>query len=192
MQGAVFGGGGDYPANPYVIGSGPDALLCRYHAGRRRLDANDQLTLEWAGVFRHYHACLMRTFAVGKPPPRQWAMFAAAAEALQATTAELIPGRPVGRAFAAHARVLDAAGFGEHRMNACGYSLGATFAPNWMDWPMLYAGNPEIVAEGMVFFVHMILFDSPSGLAMTLGHTVAITGGTAVPICRSPLAFVVA
>jgi Xaa-Pro dipeptidase len=191
MQGAVFAGGGDYPANPYIIGSGPDALLCRYHAGRRSLEPEDQLTLEWAGVFHHYHACLMRTFRVGTPPPRQRDMFAAAAEALQATTGELVPGRPVGQAFAAHARTLDAAGFGAHRMNACGYSLGATFAPNWMDWPMLYAGNPEIVAEGMVFFVHMILFDSSCGLAMTLGHTVAITGGRAVPMCRAPLEFVV-
>jgi len=26
--------------------------------------------------------------------------------------------------------------------NATGYSLGTTFAPNWMDWPMFYHGNP--------------------------------------------------
>ena len=31
--------GGDYPANEFIIGSGPDALLCRYKSGRRRLDA---------------------------------------------------------------------------------------------------------------------------------------------------------
>jgi len=30
MQSAVFRGGGDDPANEYIIGSGPDALLCRY------------------------------------------------------------------------------------------------------------------------------------------------------------------
>ncbi|MDP3526839.1 MAG: Xaa-Pro peptidase family protein, partial [Hoeflea sp.] len=45
MQGAVFSGGGDYPANEFIIGSGQDALLCRYKAGRRKLDENDQLTL---------------------------------------------------------------------------------------------------------------------------------------------------
>ena len=56
MQGAIFAGGGDYPANEFIIGSGPDALLCRYKAGRRKLTKNDQLTLEWAGVFHHYHA----------------------------------------------------------------------------------------------------------------------------------------
>ena len=71
MQGAVFEGGGDYPGNPFIIGSGRDALLCRYKTGRRTLDAEDQLTLEFAGVFRQYHACLMRTLLVGAPTPRQ-------------------------------------------------------------------------------------------------------------------------
>ena len=37
MQGAIFAGGGDYPANDFVIGSGPDALLVRYKSGRRKL-----------------------------------------------------------------------------------------------------------------------------------------------------------
>ena len=48
MQGAVFRGGGDYPGNEFVIGSGPGALLCRYFSGRRRLGTRDQLTLEFA------------------------------------------------------------------------------------------------------------------------------------------------
>ncbi|MEM7025936.1 MAG: Xaa-Pro peptidase family protein, partial [Pseudomonadota bacterium] len=43
MQGAVFAGGGDYPGNPFIIGSGRDALLCRYRTGRRTLDPQDQL-----------------------------------------------------------------------------------------------------------------------------------------------------
>ena len=52
MQGAIFKGGGDYPANGFIIGSGHDVLLCRYFSGRRRLDAEDQLMLEFAGVKR--------------------------------------------------------------------------------------------------------------------------------------------
>ncbi len=67
QQAAVFAGGGDYPGNEFIIGSGKDALLCRYKAGRRKLAKNDQLTLEFAGVYRHYHAALMRTIIIGKP-----------------------------------------------------------------------------------------------------------------------------
>ena len=42
MQGAVFSGGGDYPGNEFIIGSGSNALLCRYFSGRRKLDPVDQ------------------------------------------------------------------------------------------------------------------------------------------------------
>ena len=49
QQAAIFAGGGDYPANEFIIGSGRDALLCRYKSGRRKLSASDQLTLELAG-----------------------------------------------------------------------------------------------------------------------------------------------
>src|SRR3546814_16454819 len=53
----------------FIIGSGPGALLCRYFSGRRHLDAEDQLTLEWAGTYRHYHAAMMRTLPIGHPQP---------------------------------------------------------------------------------------------------------------------------
>ena len=191
MQGAVFAGGGDDPANETIIGSGRGALMCRYFTGRRHLDSDDQLTLEFAGVFRHYHACLMRTIRIGEPSPRQRAMHTAALDSLEAAKAALSPGRPIGEVFDAHAKVLDDAGFGPHRLNACGYSLGATYAPNWMDWPMFFHGNPEPAAEGMVFFIHIIIFDSDLGLAMTSGQTVEVTADGCTPLTNAPLELIV-
>ncbi len=191
MQGAVFAGGGDYPGNEFIIGSGRGALLCRYFSGRRQLDPQDQLTLEWAGAYRHYHAAMMRTLVVGHPSDRQVEMHRVACEALLAVEAALVPGRPIGEAFDAHARVLDRAGYQAHRLNACGYSLGTTFAPNWMDWPMLYHGNPVEAAPGMVFFCHMIIFDSERGLAMTLGRTSLVTDREAEPLSAKPLDLIV-
>ena len=175
MQGAVLRGGGDDPANEYIIGSGQDALLCRYFTGRRKLDARDQLTIEFAGAYRHYHACLMRTILIGGPLPGQREMHKVAVEALEACEAALKPGRPIGEVFDAYARVCDAAGHRAHRLNATGYSLGTTYAPTWMDWPMFYHGNPEPAVPGMVFFIHIILFDAERGVAMTNGHTVLVT-----------------
>ncbi|MEE8271842.1 MAG: Xaa-Pro peptidase family protein [Alphaproteobacteria bacterium] len=191
MHGAVFRGGGGDPANETIIGSGPGALMCRYFTGRRHLAADDQLTLEFAGVYRHYHACLMRTIRIGEPPLRQRAMHAAALNALAAAKAALGPERPIGAVFDAHAAVLDGAGFAPHRLNACGYSLGATYAPNWMDWPMLFHGNPVMAAPGMVFFIHIIVFDSDAGLAMTTGQTVEVTDDGCTPLTNAPLELVV-
>ena len=84
MQGVIFEGGGDYPANEFIMGSGPDALLCRYKAGRRKLDAQDQITLEWAAAYRHYHVPMMRTVVVGQPTARHEKLFETAREALKA------------------------------------------------------------------------------------------------------------
>lgn len=187
MQGAVFSGGGDYSGNEFIIGSGDYALLCRYQTGRRHLHSNDQLTLEWAGVRHRYHAAMMRTLVIGEVPQRQRALYRAARDALLAVEEQLVPGRCFGDAFDAHARVLDKAGLHEHRLNACGYSLGTTFAPNWMDWPMLYAGNPVEFRPGMTIFCHMIIADSDHGLAMTLGRTSLIGESGPEPLSRHPL-----
>ncbi len=186
MQGAVFRGGGDYPGNEFIIGSGRDALLCRYFTGRRTLDQKDQLTLEFAGVYRRYHACLMRTILLGGADAEHRAMHGACVEALEACKEALGPGRPIGEVFDAHARVMDGAGYRAHRLNACGYSLGATYAPSWMDWPMLYTGNPVPAEPDMVFFLHMILMNSDSGRAMTLGETVAVTESGCEALSRAP------
>lgn len=175
LQGAIFEGGGDFPANEVIIGSGPRALLFRSAAGMRRMDEVDQLSLEWAGSFRRYHAAMMRTIAVGEASDYQRRLHSAVREALETMTQALTPGRPVGEVDDAHRRVLDAAGLREHRFSACGYSLGTTFSPNWMDRPMLYSGNPVLAEPGMVFFLHCIVTDSDRGVAMSLGHTCLVT-----------------
>jgi Xaa-Pro aminopeptidase len=175
LQGAIFEGGGDFPANEVIIGSGPRALLFRYCAGMRRMDPVDQLSLEWAGSYRHYHAAMMRTLCVGEASDYQRHLFFVVREALEEMTRALSPGRPVGEVDDAHRRVLDAAGLEKHRYAACGYSLGTTFSPNWMDWPMLFSGNPVAAEPGMVFFLHCIVADSDRGVAMSLGRTCMVT-----------------
>ncbi|MEM8752796.1 MAG: Xaa-Pro peptidase family protein, partial [Pseudomonadota bacterium] len=182
MQGEVFALGGDYPGNEFIVGSGEAALLCRYKSGRRRLEARDQLTLEWAGVWRHYHAALMRTVVVGEPRPEHVAMHEAAKDALLACEAAMKPGRAMGEVFAAHAATLDEAGYGAARLNACGYALGARFSPSWMEPFMFYEGAPQVMAPGMVFFLHMILMDSETGAAMSLGRTSLVTEAGAEPL----------
>ncbi len=188
---AIFSGGGDYPGNEFIIGSGADALLCRYKSGRRKLGKRDQLTLEFAGVYRHYHAAFMRTLITGAPKKRHVELHTACAEALQACEAAMKPGRTAGSVFDAHARVMDAHGMQGHRLNACGYSLGAKFTPSWMDTPMFYRGNPFVLKRNMVMFAHMILMDSASGCAMTLGRTYIIGARGAEALSQYPLNLIV-
>ena len=175
MQSEVFKGGGDYPANEYIIGSGKNALLCRYQSEKLKLAEVDQLSIEWAGTYKHYHSAMFRTIVIGKANDKQKKMFSACLEALKACENKLKPGNKLGEVFDVHAEIFDRLGYKKSRMNACGYSLGTTFAPNWMDWPMLYTGNSIMLSPGMVFFMHMILMDSDNQLAMNLGETYLLT-----------------
>ena len=175
MQKVVLENGGDYPANEYIIGSGHNALLCRYQAEKRTLSSQDQLSIEWAGTFRHYHSAMFRTIPIGKVDPKHIKMHEACISALNNCEKKLVPGNSVGEVFDIHAKTFDELGFKEARMNACGYSLGSTFSPNWMDWPMLYTGNPYVIQPGNVFFMHMILMDSHNQFAMNLGETYLVT-----------------
>ncbi|MFT5174518.1 MAG: Xaa-Pro dipeptidase [Gammaproteobacteria bacterium] len=184
MQGAVFRGGGDYAGNEFVIGSGEAALLCRYQSGRRHLDARDQLTLEWSGAYRRYHAAMMRTLVIGAANDSQKRMHAVANEALEACEVAIRPGEPMGAVFTAHARVFDQYGLTHARLNACGYGMGATYHPIWVDLPMFYEGNPLLMDVGHVYFLHMILMDSNAGLAMCLGHCVLVTPNGAERLSR--------
>ena len=184
MQGAVLAGGGDYPSNEFIIGSGRDALLCRSKSGRRTLDQTDQLTLEFAGVYRRYHVAMMDTVIIGEPRPRHLELYDAAEAALTAVVAAMRPGNTFGDVYVAHTQQLNDRGMQAHKLNACGYSLGATFAPSWMDPPMFYHGNPAPILPDMVLFAHIILMDSETETAMTLGRTYLTTETEAEPLSR--------
>ena len=171
MNKVIFEGGGDYPANEFIIGSGKNALLCRYQSEKQILSNPDQLTIEWAGTYKHYHSAMFRTIPIGKANKKHYEMHEACVAALKNCEKELVPGNKIGNVFDVHAKTFDDLGFKKARMNACGYSLGATFSPNWMDWPMLYTKNPYNIKVGNIFFLHMILMDSDSQLAMNLGET---------------------
>ena len=175
MNRVIFEGGGDYPANEFIIGSGKNALLCRYQAEKQILKNPDQLTIEWAGTYRHYHSAMFRTIPIGKADPKHNKMHEACIEALKNCESKLKPGNKIGDVFDIHAKTFDELGYNKARMNACGYSLGTTFSPNWMDVPMIYTGNPYVIESGNIFFMHMILMDSENQLAMNLGETYLVT-----------------
>jgi Xaa-Pro dipeptidase len=190
LQNAVLAGGGDYAANEFVIGSGIDALLVRSKSGRRRLEAEDQLSLQWAGVSARYHAPMMRTAVIGEPSARHRELYSACRETMQAMEMVLRPGNTFGTVFETFARILDERGLARHRLNTCGYSVGARFAPSWMDPQMFLLGNPQEIEPNMSLFVHAIILDSDTGTAMTLGQTYLTTTDAPKPLSRYGLDFI--
>ncbi|MEM1431708.1 MAG: Xaa-Pro peptidase family protein [Pseudomonadota bacterium] len=172
---AMLTGGGEVPSGGPLINTGPRALFGRGIGGARAIEANDQVLIELAGSYGRYHVCTEATVVVGRPDPRQAEMMAVAADALAQIKEAARPGAALGTLDDIHRRVLDNAGFATERFAACGYALGCTFKPTWMDVPpMIYSGNPLILEPGMVFFVHIMIPDTRTGLMAGIGQTFAV------------------
>ena len=186
MLDAILSGDGDPSASRWPMGGGEDALFVRYHTGHGKVARTDQVLFEFAASYRHYHAALMNVVLTGEASARQRDMFKACREALDACQETLRPGRTVGEVFDTHARVLTKCGFGKSYLNACGYTMGATYPPSWMDWPMCFTGNPQVLEPGMTFFLHMILLDKETGLSMSVGEQAIVTTGACEPITHAP------
>ncbi len=191
MMHTIMSGGGDPSASRWPMGAGEEAMMVRYHTGKETVAEQDQVQHEFAAAYRHYHACAMSVVVTGKPGSQQLSMFSAARDALSACKEKLRAGNTVGDLFEAHRSTLENAGLGHTALNACGYTLGISYPPTWMDWPMIWAGNPDVLEPGMVFFPHMILLDDRTGLTMSLAETALVTEGDCEQITHAPAELVV-
>ena len=186
MHAAIWSGDGDTPAHVWPMGSGPSALLVRYHAGARRIGAEDQMFHEFAAAYRHYHAALTLTILTGKIDPEHQEMFEVCRDALEAVKEMLRPGRTVGDLFEAHRRSFVGGGHGDHLLNVCGYTMGAVYPPTWMEDPLIRKGDPQPLEPGMVFFMHMLMVNRERGLMMSVGETAIVTDRACEAITHAP------
>ncbi len=191
MMQTIMSGGGDPSASRWPMGAGEEAMMVRYHTGKETVAAQDQVQHEFAAAYRHYHACAMSVVVTGKASAEQLSMFTAAKDALEACRETLRAGNTVGQLFEAHRSTLEKAGLGHAALNACGYTLGISYPPTWMDWPMIWADHPDVLEPGMVFFLHMILLDDRTGLTMSLADTSIVTDGACEQVTHAPAELVV-
>jgi Xaa-Pro dipeptidase len=187
----VFTNDGDPPAHRSPIGNGASALNTRYTTRRKQIGENDQVTFELGAGYRHYHAADMFVVLTGpNVDSRQLRMHEACCDALQAVQDKLRPGNTVGDLYEAHRAAMAKHHYGHAILAACGYTMGATWPPTWMEQPMIYANNPVVLEPNMTFFTHMVLTDHDAGLTMSLGEQAIVTSGepevvTTVP--REPI-----
>jgi len=179
--------GADIPASRMPMGHGEKAMNVRYVTGRGRIAENDQVTFEMGDAWRHYHVANMFTVLTGPTVnPRHLGMHAACAEALEAVHQTMRAGHTLGEVFEVHRATLAAHGYEHALLKACGYTMGATFPPTWMEPPMIYRDNPLVMEPNMVFFTHMIISERETGLIMSLGDTAIITDGAPEVITHVP------
>ena len=186
MMQVLMAGGGDPSAGRWPMGAGESAVFCRYHTGDEVIQDSDLVIFEPGAAYRHYHACMMYNIVTGDIDPRHRAMHESCVDALESCQALLRPGNTVGELYAAHANAFARGGYATASLAACGYSVGIAYPPTWMDWPMIWADNPQVLEPGMVFFMHMILLDDSTGLSMSLGETAIVTQGDCERVNHMP------
>lgn len=57
---------------------------------------------------------------------------------------------------------------------------------------MVYAGEPQVLAPNMVFFLHMILPNSDTRLSMSPGETAIVAETGSEPISHAPRRLLIA
>ena len=168
--------GADMPPNAPLFNSGYRATYGRGVSEPRRIQAQDQLLVEYPVAYRRYNAKTEWTILFGNPDRRQVHMYDTARATLERMTEIARPGCTLGEIFDVHADGLDSAGYAQHRYGATGYSVGCTFAPTSMDVPpMIYSGNPTVCEPGMTLFYHVMIGDADTGFGMGVGHTLLVT-----------------
>jgi Xaa-Pro dipeptidase len=186
MLNTLLAKGGDPTASRWPMGAGEAAVFCRYHTGDETIAPDDQIVFEPAAAYRHYHTCMMYNILTGVVDPHHRAMNEACCEALDSCQDVLRSGNTVGSLHATHERIMKVHGFSHATLSACGYSVGISYPPTWMDWPMIWQNNPQIIEPGMVFFLHMILLDDHTGLSMCAGETAIVTDGACERVNQVP------
>lgn len=189
----ILRSGGDMPAHRIPLGNGDAALNMRYTTARHVVGENDQITFELGCGYRHYHAAGMFVVLTGpRIDDRHRRMHAACVEALHDVQATLRAGNTVGDVFEAHRAAFARHGYEHAILLGCGYTMGATWPPTWMEQPQIFAGNPVTLEASMTFFTHMILIDHTTGLTMSLGEQAIVTDGEPEMITHVPRELIVA
>ena len=116
--------GFERPAFETIVASGPNSARPHARPGRRRLQRDEPVVLDFGGVYDGYCVDLTRTVFMGGADVALRRMFDAVAEARQAALAAVRPGAMPPDVDAAARRVLEQHGLGEAFGHGTGHGLG--------------------------------------------------------------------
>ena len=155
MMGAAIAAGSEYVGMEPLCSAGSRTGIPHGTWRRTTLQAGDPAFLEMAGCHDRYHAALMRSAWIGKPPAEAVAMNNCCQEALQAALDAIKPGVTCEAVHNACQAIIDRDGFTENFKKRTGYAVGTSFAPDWGEGGILsfYTGVTRELEPGMVFHI---------------------------------------
>ena len=146
------------------------------------ISVGDLVAIEFAGVCRRYHAPILRTAFIGRPPTRLEEDFTCLKEAVVAATQAAKAGTPVTEPDRATNAVLARRGLDKRRMHRLGYSIGIAYAPTWLEPMVLAEPDTHTLVPNMSFTIEPNLMNLDEGWGFKLGDTVLCTEEGGVPL----------
>ncbi|TKC88442.1 ectoine hydrolase DoeA [Trinickia terrae] len=179
----VEGRGGDYPAIVPLLPSGPDAAAPHLTWDDSAFTSNSGTFFEIAGCYRRYHCPQSRTVYLGKPPQHFLDGEKVVLEGIEAGLEAAKPGNACEEIANAFFAVLRKSGV--EKNSRCGYSIGASYPPDWGERTMsLRPGDRTVLEPGMTFhFIPGLWFDD-WGLEIT--ESILITETGVETFCSTP------
>lgn len=155
MMGAAIAAGSEYVGMEPLVSTGPRSGVPHGTWRRRVIQDNDPVFLEMSAAHDRYHAALMRSAWLGRPPAIALEMEKVCQEALQAALDAIRPGATCEAPHIACQKVIDRAGFTDNFKKRTGYSIGVSFAPDWGEGGILslYSGVTTELQPGMTFHI---------------------------------------
>lgn len=117
--------GGDGPAFPSIVGSGPNSTVLHYSESKRQMQSGDLMVIDIGAEFRGYSADVARTFPVnGKFSSEQKEIYEIVLRAQKEAIDAVSPGVPFSEVHTIAKRVIDNAGYGRYFTHATSHYLG--------------------------------------------------------------------
>jgi Xaa-Pro aminopeptidase len=124
--------GGEAPGITMPVLSGPKANCGHALAGRKTLQAGEQVNVDVCGVFNRYHCNAARSFFLGQPPRAVVEHYDKAARAFEVIEAELRPGLLARDLMESLREYYEDAGIWRDQSWLGGYEMGIAFPPDWV------------------------------------------------------------
>lgn len=169
------GVGGDYPAIVPMLPSGADAAAPHLTWDDKPMRAGEGTFFEIAGCYHRYHVPLSRTVFLGEPTKEFRAAEEAVLEGMEAGLKAARPGNSCEDIAIAFFDTL--AKFGFEKDSRAGYSIGASYPPDWGERTMsLRRGDTTELRPGMCFHFMTGLWLRDMGLELTESIVLTETG----------------
>ncbi len=164
--------GGDYPAIPPMMPTGPGTSVPHMTWGQAPFNAGEATVLELAGCYQRYHAPLARTLFLGEPPPHLSDLADIVDDGMDAALAMVRPGVHCEEVEGAWREVITRHGL--TKAQRIGYSIGLNYPPTWVERTMsLRPGDTTPLEPNMTF--HMILGMWMDGWGYELSESFVVT-----------------